>query len=192
MLPAGGYVLQPGDEAPYRRKDGGQKVLLWSKWPWTESVCVLPRGTTGRFVEGVTGPVADGYRVTGVCIPWHDSHVRTGGADRERWEDHLTYIAALDDRKPIGADDLPEILLGDYNQRLPRNWQPSRVHDALQAVVGHYNVITEGWEEPKEAFIDHIALRGGLVGRVTRVWPKEVGGLRLSDHVGIAAEIEPM
>ena len=190
MLPEGGYPLVPGDEAPYLRDDGGQKVLLWSRWPWTESACTLPGGGTGRFAEGVTAAGDGAVRVVGVCIPWHDSHVRTGRADRERWEDHLAYIAALAARERVGADDLPEILLGDYNQRLPRYWQPQHVRDALQGVVDQHDVITAGWDDPKNALIDHIALKGSIGGHVTRVWPKELDGLRLSDHVGIAADIE--
>ena len=191
MLPPGGHALQPTDPPPYPRKDDGQKVLLWSKWPWLDSTGVLPGGTTGRFVEGITGPLGGPIRVVGVCIPWHDSHVRTGNADRSRWEDHLAYIGALGRRRHVRTEDLPEILIGDYNQRLPRHGQPVHVHDALCAVLSAHEVITSGWDDPKKAFIDHIALRGNLAGRTTRIWPKEMNGLKLSDHVGIAAEIEP-
>ena len=58
LFPEDGHVIQPTDPAPYPRSDGGQKVLLWSRWPWEHVVGELPNGTTGRFVEGVTGPPA--------------------------------------------------------------------------------------------------------------------------------------
>jgi endonuclease/exonuclease/phosphatase family metal-dependent hydrolase len=185
LLPDHGHVIQPTDPAPYPRSDGGQKVLLWSRWPWEHAVGELPGGTTGRFVEGVTGPAGSPVRFTGVCIPWHDSHVHSGRKDRARWEDHLAYIRALGERTIAGPANLPEVVLGDYNQRLPRYWQPEPVFEALMAHLDGWQVPTAGWETPADALIDHLAVRGGASAQLEQVWPTHLDGVRLSDHVGL-------
>jgi len=185
LLPDGGYTLEPEDPAPYTRGDGGQKVLLWSRWPWEHSVGTLPSGTTGRFVEGVTGPEGSPIRFTGVCIPWHESQVRTGNKNRERWEDHLAYIHALGPREIAGPSDIPEVMLGDYNQRIPRYWQRTDVFEALMDYLEGWDVITSGWEKPVDGLIDHVALRGGVDGTLEHIWPTHLDEVRLSDHVGL-------
>ena len=189
MLPDGGHWIGPGDEAPYPRKDDGLKALLWSRWPWDDVANVLPDGTTGRFVEGTTGPEGALVRVTGVCIPWHDSHVHTGRKDRERWEDHVTYVRALRHHHGQIPPNKPRIVLGDYNQFLPNSWVPQSVYEELDAYLrGHdLQVITEGHKDPK--LIDHVAVSRGVSGRIDRIWPKEWKGTRLSDHVGILIEV---
>jgi endonuclease/exonuclease/phosphatase family metal-dependent hydrolase len=185
LLPDHGHVIEPADPAPYTRGDGGQKVLLWSRWPWQHVTGELPKGTTGRFVEGVTGPPDTSIRFTGVCIPWHDSQVRTGRKNRERWEDHIDFIHALGPRSIAGPTDIPEVMLGDYNQRIPKGWQPIRAFEALMEHLEGWDVPTAGEREPGGALIDHMALRGGLAGELEHIWPTHLEDTRLSDHVGL-------
>lgn len=187
LVPDGGHLLTPSDEPRYRGCKNGEKVLLWSRWPWSRSKITLPGAAGGRFVEGRTGPQGD-LRVTGVCIPWHDSRTRYGEVRRKRWDDHLEYIDALQEHEARAADG-PSVLLGDYNQRAPRRRQPHRVFERLNRFLQGRALITAGWEDPTDALIDHVALSGGLTGSVTRIWPKVHDGLRLSDHVGVLAEV---
>ncbi len=188
-LPEHGYALLPGDAPPYPRKDNGQKVLLWSRWPWSDVNDGMPGAPSGRFVEGTTGPAERRVRVTGVCVPWRDSHVRTGRRDRRPWEDHLAYLSALRERVRSRPEDLPEILLGDFNQRIPRLHQPLFVYEALAGVVEGYELVTAGWSDPQDAMIDHVAVRGGVTGKALRTWSKRAEGVRLSDHAGILLQV---
>lgn len=187
VAPAGGHLLTPGDAPRVRGCKDGEKVLLWSRWPWSEVERVLPGVVGGRFVHGRTGPGA-GLAVTGVCIPWQDSRVRWSTVKRRKWEDHLEFIHGLEAREAT-PPDASAILLGDFNQRLPRWWQPVHVFERLSRFLGDRTVPTAGWEAPREALIDHVALSGGLSGRVERIWPKKFDGLRVSDHVGVMVEV---
>ena len=191
MLPEGGYMIQPGDAAPYPRKDDGQKVLLWSRTPWAETLDELPNGTTGRFVEGTTSIDGAPIRVTGVCIPWHDSHVHSGNKNRARWEDHVAFIEALQVLHAASVTPPHHIVLGDYNQPFPRFWVPAVVSQQLTdyLTAQQLHLVTSGWDAKEDALIDHVGIRGFESGKVVRIWPKEMDGVRLSDHVGVAVTV---
>lgn len=83
LVPDGGHLLTPGDEPRHRGCRDGEKALLWSQRPWSRTQTTLPGTAGGRFVEGRTGPRGD-IRVTGVCIPWHDSRTRYGEVRRKQ------------------------------------------------------------------------------------------------------------
>lgn len=187
MLPASGEVIEAG--ANYGYGDTGQrrKVLLWSRAPWTdvdhEGDEAMP---TGRFVAGTTA----GLRVLGVCIPWRDAHVRTGRCDRAPWEDHLAYLAGL--TRVIRRVEGPAIVVGDFNQRVPRHGQPVAVYDALVGALGSsVQLVTDGVRDDEgKQLIDHVAVSSGVIGRVVETIPRKgAAGLRISDHVGIVVEL---
>lgn len=125
MLPAQGHAIEAHDDYGYGDMGPRRKVLLWSVDREGD-----PEIPGGRFVSGTTR----GIRTLGVCIPWRDAHVRTGRRDREPWEDHLAYLGGVE--RVIRASSEPMLVVGDFNQRLPRHGQPMRVYDALVQKVG--------------------------------------------------------
>src|SRR3546814_18022620 len=82
--------------------------------------------------------------VVGVCVPWADAHVTTGRRDRQRWQDHRTYLDALGPLLRAVGDERPIIVSGDFNQRIPRRWSPVEVYDALTTAFSGFAVATEG------------------------------------------------
>ena len=187
LLPRNGHTTLA--EADYGYKPlKGRKVALWSRQPWTQVDSIgsdkLP---SGRFVTGVTYDV----RFVGVCIPWKDAHVITGRKNRQPWEDHLSYLRELGPlMERFCKMPEPVCLLGDYNQRMPRKYQPEEVAQALQRILAHgLHLATDGCVDAGgEQLIDHIATDGKLVCEVDSIIPRFApGGVELSDHVGITA-----
>lgn len=186
-----GHLIEATPDYGYPIVNGRRKVMLWSRMPWTRSDVIgsvdLP---PGRFVAGRTmTPIGD-VDVIGVCIPWASAHVRSGNCNRQRWEDHLAYLAALDANLP--STPHRTLVLGDFNQRVPRKFQPGFAFEALSAtLLSRMKIATAGFIEPigKQA-IDHICHSYDLVcadvSGLTNVGPN---GRMVSDHFGLSASI---
>lgn len=183
-LPQGHRALSDPDYgyvAPaYRRK-----VVLWSAQPWMavtrEEGDDLPGG---RLVRGRTATPAGELDVWGVCVPWRDAHVRTGRRDRAPWEDHLSFLEGLVRRLRAAPPQVPRVVLGDLNQRVPREREPRRVAEAREAALEGLQVPTEGW-----GGIDHLACSSGLSCGALRRLDAEDDGQRLSDHHGFTLDL---
>lgn len=192
LLPSDGCIIDAGTNwgIPPRREDH-RKVLLWSRTPWTDVDCAgSPDFPGGRFVKGVTETSIGPLTVIGVCIPWHDAHVRYGRKDRARWQDHRAWLETFE---RLRLKTPRTVVLGDFNQRIPRSWSgvPKDIHELLLRAFHVFNITTAG-----ELFgsyghaIDHIAhssdlnRRGGL-----GIWPKRTDcNEHLSDHFGVWAD----
>lgn len=125
ILPADGHVITSDADYGYPMKPGRRKVLLWSRSPWRDVDGLgSPHLPSGRFVAGTTDTPIGPTRVYGVCVPWHHAHVRTGRRDRAIWEDHSTYLEHLCSIVHSDTSN-PSVLVGDFNQRVPRSRQPS-------------------------------------------------------------------
>jgi endonuclease/exonuclease/phosphatase family metal-dependent hydrolase len=168
-----------------------RKVVLWSRAPWRDVDMVgsadLP---PGRFVSGVTATSIGDVQVVGVCIPWFEANVRVGTKDRERWEDHLRYLSALDpilDRLP----SLPTVVIGDFNQRIPkRSATPPNAFAELERVIAsRFTIATSGVGFQGKRAIDHVALSADLVVEHMKVISNLEGQAKLTDHIGIVAEL---
>lgn len=188
-FPDGGHVIDAGPDWGYPIHKGRRKVLLWSKLPWTPHTHAigseeLPKG---RFVAGVTETSSgDRLTVVGVCIPWRDAHVRTGGKDRKPWQDHEAWLTGFEKLRC----QLPEsrtVVLGDFNQKIPRTWVPHRIYGALKQAFKGFEFSTEGELAGAPGLsIDHIAHTPDLTRRNIGIWPKEsADGISLSDHFGV-------
>lgn len=102
---------------------GRRKIALWSRWPWREADALGDTGLPpGRFVAGRCETPLGDLSVCGVCVPWSHAHVATGRRDRAPWEDHVAYLARLPSALAALA---PDILLGDFNQTVPRRRAPA-------------------------------------------------------------------
>ncbi len=190
MIPSG-HVIEADVDYGYPNNGDRRKVVLWSRNAWTDvDVYGDPELPTGRFASGVSS----GIRFMGVCIPWREAHVKTGKRNKTLWEDHLAFCRGLkrilesQSRKPE-----PSCLLGDFNQRIPRDKQPQHVADALSAaILPGFRVVTAGASDSEgNRLIDHIAVSAGLSASVLAILPKSADdGTLLSDHVGVAACIQ--
>lgn len=141
----------------------------------------------GRFVRGITETPIGPVDMIGVCIPWKEAHVKTGRKDRGPWQDHLSYLKGLQN---VLLNQKPErvILLGDFNQHIPRIKQPKQVYSTLMSVIPDgYSVCTAG--EIKDAHspaIDHVCHSPDLECTDLSVLPQyDEFGARLSDHYGL-------
>jgi exonuclease III len=186
LLPDG-FVVDAGTDWGYEDADKRRrKVLLWSRYPLVDAFqgegFQLPEG---RFIAAtVQHPVGD-IRIYGVCIPWKDAHVLSGRKDRAPWEDHSTYLEGL--RQLAEEPKSPLVVLGDFNQRIPRVSQPVLVAEQLSQCMKGLQVCTAlPLEKP---LIDHIAISNHFsYSNVEIISDRDEHG-KLSDHRGVSAEI---
>lgn len=189
LLPDGGHVITSEADYGYPLQVGRRKVLLWSQQPWREVDCLgvaaLP---SGRFVAGTTDTALGVVRFIGVCIPWRDAHVRTGRRDRQRWQDHFTYLQHLSSILAQRDTAFPAVLLGDFNQRVPRAYQPETAFSALmEALSSDFQLITSGEiPDAPEATIDHLAITSSLQSLTVEYLSRyDASGNPMSDHFGL-------
>ena len=196
ILPNGGHVIDAGKDWGYKipkSQEGRRKVLLWSKQPWTPHIdavgsAELPKG---RFVAGITETLSGAcLTVVGVCIPWRDAKVKAGG--KKPFEEHEAFLAGFKELR----SRIPEsrtIVLGDFNQRIPRKWVPPKVHEALLGAFHGFHFATEGVCAPGgETLIDHIAHTSDLTRVGIGIWNRKCADeTRLSDHFGVWCDFSP-
>ncbi len=181
-----GNVISSIDDYGYKITEGRRKVILVSTNEWSDVNNVgsddLPNG---RYCYGRSHDL----NIHGVCIPWKDAHVRGGQKNREPWEDHDQYLDAL---KPLIKDSHEKtIVLGDYNQRIPRKWSPKTVYEKLlETFETNFTVSTTGIiKEMDKQAIDHFAHTHDMEVKSITAINNYVGTLRLSDHFGFVIEI---
>ncbi len=181
-----GNVISSVEDYGYKITEGRRKVILVSSSEWEDvdnvGNTVLP---SGRYCFGRT----HGYNIHGVCIPWERAHVSTGKKDKKAWEDHQLY---LDGMKPLIKDAKEKtIILGDYNQRIPRTRIPITVYEKLlDAFSTNLTISTTGMiEELNEQAIDHLAHTQDIQIKSIIPIAKTIGSLTLSDHFGLVIEI---
>ena len=182
-----GFVLDGGAEWGYESTDKRKrKVLLWSRYPLAAPFhgegFHLPEG---RFIAATVQHPAGAIHVHGVCIPWKAAHVRSGRNDRVEWQDHSTYLDGL--RQLIEIAKPPLVVLGDFNQRIPRVSQPKSVAEKLSQCMDGLDVCTA--LPLAKPLIDHIAVSQEFIATKVEVIPDHDKEGRLSDHRGVIAEL---
>jgi len=188
LLPPDGYTVDAGPDWGYPLKRGRRKVIVWSRFPLILELVGDVGGTRGRLVMAtVTTPHAP-IRIIGVCIPWHEAHVRSGRRDAQPWSEHMDYLDRLQSLLGGLDDDVPTVIAGDFNQRIPRVRQPIRVFDRLREVLSGWTVHTAG-AQPNGPHIDHIATDARLGCETVGDWSAADQRGRLSDHAGVACRI---
>jgi len=190
LLPQQGHIIDAGTNWGYPlRNEDRRKVLLWSRHPWNEKDCFGRAGfPDGRIVKGVTETPIGPLTAVGVCIPWEGAHVTSGRKDRKSWDDHKAWLKAFEGLPWRRTTDRL-VVLGDFNQRLPRTRVPIAVHEALRQAFAGLKITTAGDVPGAPGLIDHIAHSKDLQ-RVSPlgVWPKRRSrGEPLPDHFGVWA-----
>jgi len=187
-----GHTITSAEDYGYRPVNGRRKVLLWSRDPWIEVDSIgEPELPPGRFVRGVTTTPVGAITVIGVCIPWKDAHVQTGRCNRKRWEDHAVYLRALA-RVLSSAPRQRLIVIGDFNQTIPRTRAPHEMYDLLTSSLDRLHIATAGpLDGITSLFIDHICHTDDLGCRdLSPLDNFDTAGRPLSDHVGTLARLE--
>ena len=190
FLSVDGHTVLCDPDPGYPVIGNRRKVLLWSKEPWTDvDDYGSPGLPSGRFVAGTTETDLGPLRFVGACIPWAGSHVSSGRRDRERWEEHLRYLEAL--AEVLEQQTKPFVVLGDFNQAVPRRTAPREVFSSLVSnVANRCHLVTTGEIEGCGYAIDHIAVSDGLGAvRISGLPAKVEKAPALSDHFGLVAEI---
>jgi endonuclease/exonuclease/phosphatase family metal-dependent hydrolase len=193
LLPEHGHQILSASDYGYGTSDGRRKVLLWSRWPWSDAdVIGSPDLPPGRFARGHLSTPAGEISVIGICIPWAGAHVSSGRRDRKRWQDHAAYLTAL--RNVIAAEGAQANLLvaGDFNQRVPPSHTPFAMHKLLRSALGDLAVCTEGsLDGTGKASIDHVAYTPALRLPVVSAWSASgANGRQLSDHFGLSVDFQ--
>ena len=187
-LPHHGHVIgaAPGNSIADRK--GAKKVLLWSRARWSGVSREESFVPAGRIVTGTTTSELGPLRIIGLCIPWHSSNTPRFGGDRRPWEDHLSFVRSL---KPLLSDrSQATVVLGDFNQRLPRKWQPIQAAAALEDALTTMVLSTRSFTSADgRQTIDHIAHTPDLHASEICELPRQRNGIALSDHFGVTAVI---
>ena len=201
ILPVGGHVIDAGADWGCPIKKGQRKVLLWSKRPWTPHTHALgsQESHKGRFVAGTTETASGAcLTVIGVCIPWRDSDVSACKKDRKPWEHHLAWLEGFKKLRCMFPESRT-VILGDFNQKIPRTWVPHKVFGALKQAFDGFEFATEGELPGDRRAIDHIAHTPDLTlaGGSIEIWPKSAkfadgSKLKLSDHFGVWGDFGPL
>jgi len=187
-----GHTITSTEDYGYRPVNGRRKVQLWSRDPWTDVDTVgNPELPAGRFVRGVTSTPLGEITVLGLCIPWKDAHVHSGRRNRERWEDHAAHLRALA-RVLSTAPRQRLIVLGDFNQTIPRMRALHEMYDLLMQALCSLQVATAGAIDGLASLlIDHVCHTDDLVSRdLTPIENLDAAGRPLSDHVGMLVRWE--
>lgn len=174
------------------QKPSERKVVLGGKRHWTEVDEFGSEGLqSGAFVAGTTELPLGAVRVIGVCIPYHAASPFGQRPKARQWSEHLRFLDALHAYLSTRDHDLPLVVLGDYNQFLPRIWGAKAAHEKLLEALGAARIVTGGClaivERPS---VDHIAITGELSAR--NVWgidEHDARGKPISDHFGVCADI---
>lgn len=170
--------------------DDERKVVIASRAPLSDVETSACDGSVpGRFVAASVDFPSGPVRIVGVCIPWSHSRVRSGVA--RAWDDHRGYLDSLATFVSALSPSEKVIVAGDFNQRIPRTRQPRDVAERLAGILDGFTIPTAGKVMGVDrALIDHIAVRGLTVESVEG-WPNNAGGIRMSDHDGVAVEFGP-
>lgn len=182
-----------GYKSPPRRR----KNMLWSRQPWRRVDTVGDPGLPGgRYVGGLTrlgGQQGLEVEVLSICIPWMNAHVATGQKNKKAWEEHLRYLNSLGGllaAKRRQRKMHPLIIMGDFNQRIPRDRSPLRVYEPLMAALpDDMMVITTGFvpgiERPT---VCHVLVSPEIAMVKTQGLENKLPAGQLSDHPGISVE----
>ena len=151
LLPQDGHIISSNEDYGYKTKNGRRKVILWSKDKWTDIDQIGSKEIpTGRFISGVT----NGIKIVGLCIPWRFAHVSTGRKSRKPSDDDLSFI------KNLSFSNKKTIILGDFNQNIPKKNQPEIVFSSLKNMINGFNLLTANMG------LDHIVVSTDLEAKV--------------------------
>lgn len=190
LEPLGRHVATGGTDWGYPRSGDRYKVVLLSVEPWRDIDVVGDAGLPpGRFVAATTMTSLGDVRVLGVCVPWRDAHVRTGTRASRPWEEHVRYLAVLEDvvARSSGAEAL--VIAGDLNQAFDAR-SPVEARTAMEAAFSGCHIVTRA-SSCGRRLLDHVAIGRGLMATDVRIRCLAHGNPALSDHDAAWVQLRP-
>lgn len=188
LLPDDGDIVDAGGDWGYGRKPDRRKVIVWSRFPLSLDMVGDGGAALGRLAVATATTPAGAVRIIGVCIPWRDAHVNTGRGDAQPWSEHIEYLDQMANLLAGLDGNVPTVIAGDFNQRIPRERQPVRVADRLNEILADWMIHTAG-ALANGPHIDHIATNGQLSLASVHDWPASDRLGRLSDHTGVSCRL---
>ncbi len=148
---------------------------------------------TGGYVSGTTETPIGPIRAIGICAPHHAAS-QVGAVENARlWTEQVAFWNGL--AKLVAARDRsrPTVLLGDFNQYVPRIWGSKEAHAAMLAALDDLSLATGGHiADIDEPTIDHVAHTPDLAPqKVIGLSRFDDDGSALSDHFGVLVRVAP-
>ncbi|MEO9969674.1 MAG: endonuclease/exonuclease/phosphatase family protein [Hyphomonadaceae bacterium] len=186
----GGHVISHVGYRSAHKKPSERLVLLWSSAPWQPLVIPESLQYLGGLIGGVTNLDGQEMLCIGLCIPYHMAKLASEEKTRP-WHHHKTFLKQVAPWLRTQIGERPIIVVGDFNQRIPRKYGSREAYDLLMQALDPFEIITRGELAPLgELTIDHIGLNGGF--RAARIEARSRfghDGRPRSDHFGIFAEV---
>ncbi|MHB9470835.1 endonuclease/exonuclease/phosphatase family protein [Mesorhizobium sp. W050] len=170
-----------------------RKVVLWSREPWVDADLSGNEAVqSGGFVSAVTTTALGEVRVVGVCVPYHLASPVDVASKCPAWSQQIKYLMGLKSKISSRPQTMPMILMGDFNQYVPRIWGSKAASSALIEAICDLSICTSGQvKELNRPTIDHIALSPELFATsVIGVDEHDETGKKLSDHFGVCAHVQ--
>ena len=195
-MPADGHtIMSELSGAGTKENRGARKVVLWSRFGWTNiDTLGSDRLPEGRFVGATTDENGIEWNFIGMCIPYREYRTRKSEAEEKKasWQGACEYLDALrEDVLRQGRFKKRTILLGDFNLQIPPFNYPGKRSDVnrkREATFDSWLIPTSGI---RRHFLDHIAMTTDLrVDSLKFISCVADDGTRLSDHNGVCVEIE--
>lgn len=176
------------------RRDGERLALLWSANPWRDVDAAGNDGTrTGGHISGTTDTTMGAVRVIGICAPHHAASQVGTGEKARLWTEQVIFCNGLANLISTRDRGIPTVVLGDFNQYVPRIWGSKAAHSAMLVALDDVRLATcgpiSGSDEPT---IDHVAHTPDLAAqKVIGLSRFDDDGRALSDHFGVVARLAP-
>jgi endonuclease/exonuclease/phosphatase family metal-dependent hydrolase len=190
LLPKSGSAVDAGADWGYSLQSIRRKVIIWSRFAISLEIVADKGAARGRLAVANVATPSGRVRVVGVCIPWRDAHVSTGRSDASPWSEHMEYLDQIEMLMGQLDGEVPTVLAGDFNQRIPRGRQPIRVSERLEDVFSHLTIHTVG-QMQHGPHIDHIASSSHLACKSASDWSSADELRKLSDHSGVSCRFAP-
>lgn len=187
-----GYSISASGVAWSVQKPDERKVLLWSQNPWRQVEVPEELNSIGCAVAGLTRIENVDVRVVGICVPYAAASPLGTVPRVSPWVQHEAFLRALAAWLPRWRDQVPLIVIGDFNRRMPRGkWGSKRAYQLLEDTFADYQFATMGdLPEVGGRTVDHVVVSDHFsVEKTTaRSAEDETGRIR-SDHFGVVVDL---
>ncbi|QNL18632.1 endonuclease/exonuclease/phosphatase family protein [Hyphobacterium sp. CCMP332] len=168
-----------------------RKVLLWSRREWSDVDMHDDLNEIGAAITATTSTEFGKVRVMGLCIPYHRA-TPFGSAERVRnWVQHGLFLGALYECLTGSAENRPDIIVGDFNRKLPSAWGSKSLLEKLEETFSDYTIVTRGKLPPLDRkTVCHVAVKAGLECQaISLLDANDASGRARSDHNGVLVEL---
>ncbi|MEP1209596.1 MAG: endonuclease/exonuclease/phosphatase family protein [Rhizobiaceae bacterium] len=187
-----GFTVSSRGIAWSKQESAERKVLIWSKSPLTLCNSTGSMADLGGALEVRTVLANTQIRVLGLCIPYHMASPIGAEIKRKPWLQHNEFVDQLANFTKQLDPNVPTIVVGDFNRRIPSTWGPKKSLEKLLSALENFRLVTAG---PIPGLgrntVDHIALSKGLTdSNVQGLSEFDSRGRPRSDHFGTLVDFD--